>query len=122
MSEEKPNSGLYLATRPQKLPMRTRACGIWVSAYAQGSRSLIIDTAQVPGLAEMMQFHNPAGDLLPTDCLLVVVSPELLARLTEKASRLPYPVSGPFMAAMIIDDVCLSQPGLAERMGWYTEH
>jgi hypothetical protein len=80
VSDAKPNAGLSLTTRPQKLPTRTRACGFWVSPFAHGGRSLIIDTTQVPGLSDLME-HNPAGDILPGDCLLVVVSPELLARL-----------------------------------------
>lgn len=118
---EKPNVGLYLGTRPQKLPTRTRACGLWVSPFAQGGNSLIIDTTQVPGLSELME-HNPAGDAIPGDCLLVIISPEMMEKLRRKFAAEPYPVSGPYVASMIIDDVCQAQPELAARIGWYIEH
>lgn len=118
---DRPNLGVLLATQPQKLPSRTRACGFWVSARIRGDYKLIVDTAQVNGM-EALREHISSGDVVLADCLLVVVSPHEMQTMTEAAAELPYPVSGPLLAARLIDEVCAKSAEAAARWGWYIVH
>ena len=57
-------------------------------------------------------------DAFPDDCVLVVVSPAMLHRLTEAAASRTFPVTGPMVASWLIDWKCDEDPELAKRIRW----
>lgn len=106
------NDYLLLATQPQRLPHRSRRCGIWVSPWVE--EQVVIDTS-----ALREDEHRFAGkDMFPDDCLLVVVSLRESERLRRIAQELPYPTSGPMIASIILDKLCQDDPSLRQRMRW----
>jgi hypothetical protein len=95
-----------------QVPGRTRACGIWISAYVD--QTTVIDTA---ALGEGDARHA-GSDRFPADCVLVVVSPRAYRRWVEYARGLQHETSGPAEAAAYLDRVCTRDQALADRLGW----
>lgn len=105
------NESLLLATTAQDMG-RGRRCGIWVSPLV--TRAVVLDTRAIHG--DEALYAGP--DTFPEDAVLVVVSPAENERLRQSAATIPYPVSGPSIAAAIIDIECDRDPELGPRLGW----
>lgn len=102
-----------LATTPVDVG-RGRRCGIWISPFLQDHAVVIVDTA---ALTEgQRQFSGP--DTFPTDAVLVVVNAVTASHLAKTAEALPYPTSGPHVAAALITQACTQEIDLALRIGW----
>lgn len=109
----------------QLLPGRSRACCFWISALVPPATRYIIDSNQIASEAlprvsavNAGWAHNPAGDEVPADCLLVVVSPKDADQIRKAMATwkaVPHPS---WVAARIIDAECRADPTLAGRMRW----
>lgn len=115
-------------TSPVQLPGRTRKAGLWVSAWVDFGRPVILDTSAIPlsgfdarrrvaiNVDDDWKRRYSGSDEFPDDALLVIMHPKLYMNLkmrTDLMSR-----TGPDVAASIIDDVCRLHPELEERMRW----
>ncbi len=105
-----------LAVAPQLLPGRSRKCGFWVSPMARDGMRYIIDTEQLPKGA--IWAHNQAGDAVPEDTLLVVVSPTDAGHIRKAMATSSLAPNPAYIAARIIDSQCREDPTLAGRMRW----
>lgn len=112
---------------PQQLPGRTRRAGIWMTAWVEYGRPVILDTRQlltahdarrrtdIPLDDERLRRYQ-GGDPFPADALLVLIHPKTYRDL--KMTRDLAILSGPEAAAGFIDGACKLTPGLEDRIGW----
>lgn len=106
---------------PQLLPGRTRRCAFWISSIVSDGMAYVIDTTTLlHGNDGRRWIHNLAGDVIPDDCLLVVINSRYEDHI-RKAIGSHDPMPGPaFVAARIIDSQCKEDKTLAARMNWRT--
>jgi hypothetical protein len=100
----------------QFMPGRKRRCGFWISPIVPLGTRYIIDSTQL--LQGGSWTHNPAGDSVPEDALLVVVSPsdaDHIRKAMATWKAVPHPSA---VAARIIDAECRKDPTLCGRLGW----
>jgi hypothetical protein len=100
----------------QLLPGRTRRCCFWISALVPPATRFIIDSTRL--LQGGSWTHNPAGDVIPEDCLLVVVSPrdaDQIRKAMATYKAVPHPS---VVAARIIDEECRKDPTLSGSIQW----
>lgn len=124
-SEEAPSAAAHAARVPypinvggaQLLPGRTRRCCFWISVLVSHGMRYIIDTQELLRSSDRW-LHNPAGDAIPDDCLLVVINPrdaDQIRKAMATWKAVPHPA---FVAARIIDSMCREDPTLSGRMRW----
>ena len=120
--EDTTSAKLFAARMPYPLAIggavqlqgRTRRCGFWVSAMVPDNTRYIVDSNQLAGIWQ----HNAARDQVPSDCLLVVISPADEDHIRKAMATRDVPVGAAVIAAQIIDEECRKDALLAGRMRW----
>lgn len=105
---------LTTETTPQRLPGYGRRCGLWVAADCRAIT--LVDTAAID-VTDPAQTWFLHGHELPEDCLLVIVSPALERTLRAQAAERVDLVSGPMIAAEMIDGL-LRDPARRRQLRW----
>lgn len=105
-----------LAVAPQQLPGRSRKCGFWISVFVPDGTAYIVDTASF--VRDAAWTHNPAGDKIPEDALLVLINPAHQDHIRKAVATWNVPVGPAYVAAHIIDSECRKDISLAGRLRW----